>query len=119
VLYADPAVLSCRYCKGSVFNNMTGGRLITPIDNGPHSIPKYTFNTGPIPEPKAFRKDLFGCPVPPIDCRPISFEIRPHKVALCNNDAFPIDYDFDLLDILDSDVLNELGPIDPILMAKI
>ena len=62
---------------------------------------------------------MFGCPVPPIDCRPISFEIRRRKVALCNNDAFPIDYDFDLLDVLDSELLNELDPIDPVLKDKI
>ena len=100
-------------------NEVTGGRLITPIDNGPHSLPRYTFDTGPVPEPKPFREDMFGCPVPPIDCRPISFEIRRRKVALCNNDAFPIDYDFDLLDVLDSELLNELDPIDPVLKDKI
>ncbi len=109
-------LFACRYCKGSVLNKVTGGRFITPIDNGPQSIPRYTFETGPVPEPKMFRENVFGCPVPPIDCRPISFEIRRREVSLCDDD---VDYDFDLLDVLDSELLNELDPIDPVLKTKI
>ena len=101
----------CRYCKGSVLAPVSGGRLIIPRDNGKDQIPRYTFDVAPVPEPEPYREDLFGCPVQPIDCRPISFEIRRRKIQLFHtNEASDIHDDFDLADCLQSDMLKELDP---------
>ena len=109
-------IFICRYCKGSVMNECTGGRLITPHDNGAETIPRYTFSTGPIPEPSPYKEDIFGCPVPAIDCRPISFEIQRRSLT---NILSQGDCDFDLLDVLDSDFLQNSDPQISILKDKI
>jgi hypothetical protein len=101
----------CRYCKGSVLAPVSGGRLIIPKDNGKDQIPRYTFDVAPVPEPDPYREDLFGSPVQPIDCRPISFEIKRRQVALLDPaDLANISGDFDLADCLNSDILKGLDP---------
>ena len=116
MLYLPILIFICRYCKGSVMNECTGGRLITPHDNGAETIPRYTFSTGPIPEPSPYKEDIYGCPVPAIDCRPISFEIQRRTLS---NILSQGDCDFDLLDVLDSDFLQNSDPLIPILKDKI
>jgi hypothetical protein len=97
-------------------NEFTGGRLVKPHDNGVEALPRYTFSTGPIPEPSPYKEDIYGCPVPAIDCRPVSFEIQRRSLtdALSQEDC-----DFDLLDVLDSDFLQHPDPLIPILKEKI
>ena len=97
-------------------NEFTGGRLVTPHDNGAEALPRYTFSTGPIPEPSPYREDIYGCPVPAIDCRPISFEIQRRSLTYALSQE---DCDFDLLDVLDSDFLQHPDPLIPILKEKI
>ena len=111
----DTIIIICRYCKGSVMNECTGGRLITPHDNGAEAIPRYTFSTGPIPEPSPYKEDIYGSPVPSIDCRAISFEIQRRSLS----NILQQDCDFDLLDVLDSDFLQNPDPLIPILKEKI
>ena len=113
----DIVIIICRYCKGSVMNECTGGRLITPHDHGAEAIPRYTFSTGPIPEPSPYKEDIYGCPVPAIDCRAISFEIQ--RRSLSNVLQQECDSDFDLLDVLESDFLQNSDPIIPTLKDKI
>jgi hypothetical protein len=101
----------CRYCKGSVLAPVSGGRLVIPKDNGKDQIPRYTFDVAPVPEPDPYREDLFGSPVQPIDCRPISFEIKRRHVALLDPaDLANVSGDFDLADCLNSDILKGLDP---------
>ena len=71
---------ACRYRKGSVLAPVTGGRLVTPVDNGKDVIPRYSFRVSPVLEPAKYTEDVYGCPVQPIDCRPISFEIRRRQI---------------------------------------
>ena len=47
-------------------------------DAGVGITPRYTFTTGPVPEPPPFEEDLYGTPVPLIDDRPITFDIKVH-----------------------------------------
>lgn len=101
----------CRYCKGSVLAPVSGGRLVIPRDNGKDHIPRYTFDVAPVPEPEPYSEDPFGCPVQPIDCRPISFEIRRRRVQIFDaGESSDILEDFDLADCLQSEMLNELKP---------
>ena len=75
----------CRYCKGSVLSPVTGGCIVTPIDLGKDNIPRYKFETSPIPEPPPFQHKTYAAPVPNIDCRAISFEIRRRSLRLQND----------------------------------
>ena len=101
----------CRYCKGSVLSPVSGGRLVIPKDNGKDQIPRYTFDVAPVPEPEPYQEDLFGCPVQPIDCRPISFEIKRRPITLLDPvDSADVPDDFDLADCLNSEILKDLDP---------
>ena len=101
----------CRYCKGSVLAPVSGGRLVIPKDNGKDQLPRYTFDVAPVPEPAPYREDLFGSPVQPIDCRPISFEIKRRPVAILDPaDSTDVPGNIDLADCLNSDILKDLDP---------
>ncbi len=64
-----------------------------------------------MPEPDPYREDLFGTPVQPIDCSPISFEIKRRQVTLLDpTDSADVPGDFDLADCLNSDILKDLDP---------
>ena len=97
----------CRYCKGSVLAPVTGGRIVTPIDLGKDSIPRFKFETSTIEEPPPFQEKRYVQPVPPIDTRPISFEIQ-RKQILLQKDTGEFGASFDLLDCLDSPLLQDL-----------
>ena len=86
---------------------VTGGRIVVPVDHGSDKIPRYTFNTTAIPEPERYQENLYACPVQPIDTRPISFEIQRRELLL-QNDAGEYDYDFDLIQCLDSELLKDM-----------
>jgi hypothetical protein len=97
----------CRYCKGSVLAPVTGGRIVTPIDLGKDSIPRFKFETSTIEEPPPFQEKKYAQPVPPIDTRPISFEIQRRPILL-QKDTGEFGASFDLLDCLDSPLLQDL-----------
>jgi hypothetical protein len=86
---------------------VTGGRIVVPIDHGSDKIPRYTFNTTAIPEPELYKENQYACPVQPIDTRPITFEMRRRELLL-QNDAGEYDYDFDLIQCLDSELLKDM-----------
>ena len=105
------SLCACRYRKGSVLAPVTGGRLVTPVDNGKDVIPRYSFRVSPVLEPAKYTEDVYGCPVQPIDCRPISFEIRRRQIELSNDDGLcDSQNDFDLNDCLESELLKDLDP---------
>ena len=97
----------CRYCKGSVLAPVTGGRIVTPIDKGKDSIPRFIFETSDIEEPPPFQENKYAQPVPPIDTRAISFEIQRNRILLQKNTG-EFGASFDLLDCLDSPLLQDL-----------
>ena len=97
----------CRYCKGSVLAPVTGGRIVTPIDLGKDVIPRFQFETSDIEEPAPFQENRYGQPVKNIDTRAISFEIQRRQILLQNNTG-EFGTSFDLLDCLDSPLLNSL-----------
>ena len=109
----------CRFLKASVLSPVTGGRIVTPIDFGKDQIPRYNFETSPIPEPPPFQHKTYSTPVPNIDCRAISFEIRRRSLRL-QNDLGNFSADFDLIDCLQSPLLQHMAPSykDKILMMS-
>ena len=88
---------------------VTGGRIVTPMHLGKEHIPRYQFETSPIPEPPPFQQKPYSTPVPNIDCRAISFEIRRRPLQL-QNDLGAFSADFDLLDCLASPLLQDMAP---------
>ena len=102
-----------RYCKGSVLCPHTGGRLIVPVDHGKDEVPRYSFETAPVPEPCLGTEEsmLYHIPVPHIDNRAISFDIQRRTMQLVNDmGEFDVDNDFDIIDCLESPLLAELDP---------
>jgi hypothetical protein len=100
-----------RYCKGSVFVPKTSAVLVEAIDNGEGTLPRFAFNTKPVPEMPPFVKDKYSSPVEPMDARPIAFLMKRHQMQL-TDDAGDLDIDckFDLLDCLNSELLADLDP---------
>jgi hypothetical protein len=94
-----------------VLTPQTGGRLVIPVDNGEDAIPRYVFDTAPVPEPELHAEDLYGKPIQGIDCRPISFEIQRRQMQLMDDQGnLDVDGDFDIIDCLESPLLEELDP---------
>ena len=101
-----------RYCKGSVLCPHTGGRLIVPVDHGIDKVPRYSFETAPVPEPcPVTDKSIYIAPVPHIDNRAISFDIQRRTMKLVNDmGEFGVNDDFDIADCLESPLLAQLDP---------
>jgi hypothetical protein len=74
---------------------------------GKDNIPRYKFETSPIPEPPPFRCNRYSTPVLNIDVRPIAFEIRRRNLLL-QNDQGDYSIDFDILQCLESPLLRDM-----------
>jgi hypothetical protein len=100
-----------RYCKGSVLAPCTGGRLVIPTDQGPKATPRFLYQTETIPEPPCYVEDIYGCPLPPIDNRAISFEIQREALRLVDDfHDLDVDNNFDILDCLESPLMADMDP---------
>ena len=55
---------------------------------------------------------MYGCPLPEVDTRAISFEIQREALILMNDYGdLDLDNDFDIIDCLDSPLLQDLDPL--------
>ena len=64
-----------------------------------------------VPEPPLHVQDVYSSPLPPVDTRPISFEIQRQALVLMNDtNDFDVDNTFDLLECLESPLLIDLEP---------
>jgi len=102
----------CRFCMRRVMVKRTGARLIIPTDHGVGAVPRYTFETAPVPEPlPSDTADIYGCPIPCVDTLPIAFEIQRRNILdIMRDDGLQIADDFDIIDCLDCNLLKDLDP---------
>jgi hypothetical protein len=113
----------CRYCKPSVFARRTGPKLLCVVDldsahtlatkptkkNAKPKLPiKFKTISKVVPEGPPSVLRVYSQPIPPVDTRPITFEMQRRQIRLSG--------DFSLKDCLDSEMLCDL---DEALKSKI
>ena len=102
----------CRFCMERVMVKRTGARLIIPTDRGVGAVPRFNFQTAPVPEPlPQDTVDIYGCPIPCIETLPIAFEIQRRNILdIMRDNGLQIADDFEIIDCLDSELLKDLDP---------